>query len=297
VQAARERSRWIQCQNNLKQMALAVHNFEAAADALPTSGNNGEIQPPGQPATPGASSFQQAGTLYQILPYLEHAVVAAADTGAARAAIVPQYFCPSRRQPTGRLGLDGGPVGLNDYAVPLWKDSTEGVGFGGDLRACWNFWGDNRGDNDNHPFYSSTAFVRAGKAGVRFPPGRIGQIVDGTSNVVLFAEKFVDPSRYAPVAFADEGPQPPWPTIAFTDMGYSWGWNWSTVRCSMYGPVRDQPLETLAYWQMFGSAHSEAINAAFADGSVRAISYAIANPVFQLLCRKDDGQSIDATGL
>jgi prepilin-type processing-associated H-X9-DG protein len=65
----------------------------------------------------------------------------------------------------------------------------------------------------------------------------------------------------------------------------------------MYGPVPDQPYEAIAYWQMFGSAHAEGISAAFADGSVRGVSYQIANAVFQLLCRKDDGQLIDATAL
>ena len=38
-------------------------------------------------------------------------------------------------------------------------------------------------------------------------------------------------------------------------------------------------------------------NAVFADGSVRSISYEISNPVFQLLCRKDDATPIDASAL
>ena len=86
-------------------------------------------------------------------------------------------------------------------------------------------------------------------------------------------------------------------SIAFTDMGYYHGWNWGTMRCSMWGPIPDQPLGTIAYWQMFGSAHSSGVHAVFADGSVRTISYTISNPVFQLLCRKDDAQMIDAGAL
>jgi prepilin-type processing-associated H-X9-DG protein len=80
-------------------------------------------------------------------------------------------------------------------------------------------------------------------------------------------------------------------------MGYYHGWNWATMRCSMYGPIRDQPLANIAYWQMFGSAHPQGINVVFADGSVRSIGYTIANSVFQLLCRKDDGMLIDASAL
>jgi prepilin-type processing-associated H-X9-DG protein len=161
---------------------------------------------------------------------------------------------------------------------------------------CWGMWGDAAGDNVNHPFYRNTAFSRGGKAHVAFSPTKISQLTDGTTHVLLFAEKFVDPSSYEPVKFDEEAAQAPWGVpIAFTDMGYYQGWNWSTMRCSMYGPIRDEPLGALAYWQMFGSAHVEGINAAFADGSVRGLRYEIANAVFQLLCRRDDGMVIDAS--
>ncbi|MGD9632449.1 MAG: DUF1559 domain-containing protein [Pirellulales bacterium] len=306
VQAAREAARLTHCQNSLRQIALAVLNHHDALRVLPTSGNNAidsqghavVTRAAGKVTSAQGRPYQQAGTLLQILPYLEQSVAhAAEDDDVVCSLMVNEYYCPTRRRPMTRAGLDGKIVGLNDYAMPLWKDSTAGAGKGGNSGGCWNMWGDGMGDNLNHPFYRNTAFSRGGKANVAFAASKLAQLTDGTSNVVLFAEKFIDPARYEPGRFDEETPQAPWGNIAFADMGFYQGWNWSTVRCSMYGPVRDEPLGAIAYWQMFGSAHVEGLNAAFADGSVRGISYEIANAVFQLLCRRDDGTVIDASAL
>jgi prepilin-type N-terminal cleavage/methylation domain-containing protein len=294
IQAAREAARRSECQSHLRQMGIAVLNYHESKNYLPSSGNNGTItRVSGKPASAVGASFQQAGTLFQILPFLEELATYEADDRAIQALAVPIYFCPSRRGPKTRTGADGYPIGLNDYAMPVWKDSTAGAGMGGASGACWNFWADGTGDDVNHPFYKNTAFVRGGKRTTAFGPGRLSHITDGTSKVIFMAEKFIDITRYDPVKLDEEPPQPPWPTIAFTDMGYYQGWNWSTLRCSMYGPIQDQQLSNVAYWQMFGSAHPSGMNSVFADGSVHTLSYDISNAVFQLLCRKSDGEVID----
>lgn len=118
VQAARESARRSQCVNNLKQIALAIHNFESTFQSLPPAVVNNPsatntpkdmdeyllVPPPGS-----GNPYARHGTLSILLPYMEQGqVLDAAGTGysfgrhwddvanqpAARTRIVT-YECPS----------------------------------------------------------------------------------------------------------------------------------------------------------------------------------------------------------
>ena len=64
VQAAREAARRMQCSNNVKQMSLAVHNFESAYSRLPHSG---QCDSTGSNTT----TYMVHSTATQLLPYIE----------------------------------------------------------------------------------------------------------------------------------------------------------------------------------------------------------------------------------
>lgn len=64
VQAAREAARRMQCSNNMKQIALGVHNFESTYKKLPPAGQCGST---GTTTTP----YMIHSTFTYILPYIE----------------------------------------------------------------------------------------------------------------------------------------------------------------------------------------------------------------------------------
>src|SRR6476660_7959923 len=67
VQSARESARRMQCFNHLKQMSLAVHNFENTFKVFPSHGTNGSVNYiNGTPASVKSDPTQGAGALFQI---------------------------------------------------------------------------------------------------------------------------------------------------------------------------------------------------------------------------------------
>ncbi len=103
IQAARESARRTSCFNNVKQMGLAILNFESATKRLP-SGGEGTDRSSGVPKT----GFDLQSTFTQILPYLEEVNVdklydkkfayndkRAPNNQVAAKTHLPAFLCPS----------------------------------------------------------------------------------------------------------------------------------------------------------------------------------------------------------
>jgi prepilin-type N-terminal cleavage/methylation domain-containing protein/prepilin-type processing-associated H-X9-DG protein len=328
VQKVREAANRISCANNLKQMALAVHNHHDTYSSMPTAGeannyNWNRTLVGGSPATGAGQSW---GWAYQILPFMEQAnvwrYVEPNSTDATQSTFQGDYFvldgipksynCPSRRAKTDNQDpypWNGSPVKVNSidyacnggsYAFGYDPASTDGTTLNGPFQGV------------NHVVDSSGAQPILTAKVVDGAPLRFADLTDGLSNTMLLGEKAANSLTTRNNNDGTWG----------DDEGYVFGVAWDTIR---YGqgatskgtfapipysdawgfpdtPVQDQPCPAtfngpntppdFPGWPNYrwGSAHPGAMNIALCDGSVRTMSYNIDLGVLSYLCARNDGQ-------
>lgn len=181
VQSAREAARRAQCQNNMKQVALAMHTHHAAKQKLPI-GNYNEIDNTGVTDWPG-NKYDRRCWFHDILPYVEQTAmydrfIAYIETGGSALGfpqldtVVPTMMCPS--DPLGpKLFTFWGGIG------------TPTQGFSGNIVGC---------GTDNYMNLGGTAKSREA-TGVLFALSkvRIEDIKDGTTQTALISELILSP--------------------------------------------------------------------------------------------------------
>jgi len=291
IQKVREAANRSKCANNLKQMALACHNYHDVVQMLPTNGqhdNAGVARGDGNGNTFATAPAQRWNWKYQILPYLEQDnIYKLTPDSAVRVTPIPLYNCPSRRPPT-----QVGALILVDYAA----NSTVNWCPAG-LAATYN---------------GTIVPSRQSLTGA-YTSVTMSTIPDGTSNTMLFGEKFVAIDHYATAAQWGD------------NEGWTGGASWVHYRTGNQQPRQDQLASTATqgvpppnynqpsgmgacgpwgvgapsggggYYDYWGSAHSGGFNAAMADGSVRSISYNVDLLTLRALHGRDDGIPVDAS--
>jgi prepilin-type N-terminal cleavage/methylation domain-containing protein/prepilin-type processing-associated H-X9-DG protein len=195
VQKVREAASRLTCQNNLKQMGLAVHNYESTYKKLPTAGEgsnalvNGTafanqlvtdssgnlVAPP--PGTPYHSLFTymlpfiEQNNIYALIdPNQYYNAVSATNANhvAAFQNKIPTYLCPSYPFET----VDSFGYGYVHYGATVYTDIVIYAGQGGSTMPV--------GERDKKHARQRGALDNL--------PVSIGQITDGTSNTVMIAE-------------------------------------------------------------------------------------------------------------
>jgi hypothetical protein len=284
VQAARESGRRAQCQNNLKNLAQACQNHLAAQGHFPTGGWG-----PAWAGDPdrGFSRRQPGGWLFNLLPYIEQDALREMGKdqpdaqkralGAQRAGqSIPVFGCPSRRRPP-QYPFSASPafVNINPPPVVAWTDFAAN---GGDIRVDGIEPGPDRIYNTDSEIDSRVDSIGAAATGVIFVRSECKpvHIRDGLSNTYLAGEKYLRATAYNNAN--ERG----------NDRGWDAGYDFTVQRWGHldYPPLQDNPNDEGS--RNFGSPHSGRWHAAFADGSVHAISYGIDPEVHRRLSNRAD---------
>jgi prepilin-type N-terminal cleavage/methylation domain-containing protein len=275
VQKVRSAAQRAQCQNNLKQLGLAMQNFHATYGFLPYARSN---------ADPGLGNAPRHSWAVLVLPYVEqdnlyrlfttpipnpaggtfpmiqskvgsfnylHRTQFQA-TGALNGQ-VPAFFCPARRT-----------AGNNIIAQPASAAYANITGACGD-------YGVILGDNN----LNTGAFHVNDLYGEGIP---LEHITDGTSNTLLMGEKHVPIGQLGSAAYNDS-------CIYIVD-----AWTVGRQIGTNYLPaISSQEART----GIFGSWHESAIiHFAYCDGSVRGLAPSVSGTTLGYLATRAGGETI-----
>jgi prepilin-type N-terminal cleavage/methylation domain-containing protein len=291
VQAAREAGRRMQCSNNIKQLALASHNFHDTYRLLPPG-----ILAQDSKRNSIVNGHQYVGHLVYLLPFMEQQSIydqidAALDinvdhypgttygtgkpiqewwslggTWSAAKTRIPGLECPSANPYNNQN--TAAYVRTNDLTIDLgyWSQSLPELG-------RTNYAGSAGGIGESH-LNSGWATYK----GLFWPrsKNRFSNMTDGTSNTIAFGEVLGD--RRPP---NDKGAL----LYAFTWMGMGpmpTGWR------------LPEPVSKPGFYQN-GSMHPGVVLFALGDGSVRAVSGTVDKDGFLYASGTQDGRLHDIT--
>jgi prepilin-type N-terminal cleavage/methylation domain-containing protein len=280
VQKVREAASRVKCQNNLKQIALAMHNFHDTYGTLPWGRSKGSLDSPSWavltlPFIEQQNSYTRFtnpninGTNYPMIVRGNRPMVTTHNlirsqwvaTGVMQTPI-PIYQCPSR--PDKRIVHE-----QDGNSVTEGIASDYGVNYGS---------GTSADENDDGAFQFS-----CGPCGDGLP---LLALTDGTSNTLLVGEKHVTQAGVG-VFDAATGAEQDF-SIYSSQPG-----KWAYVTGRKAGSNFPLALgNTTPYANQFGSWHTGVVEFAFADGSIRGLKTSIAGSILGLLAARNDGQPI-----
>jgi prepilin-type N-terminal cleavage/methylation domain-containing protein/prepilin-type processing-associated H-X9-DG protein len=287
VQMVRESARKASCQNNLRQIGIALHSHESTHGFMPSAGWGWLWAGIDQR---GFGQNQPGNWIYSLLPYMEGASVreslSIGSPGfetqqgfqAAVEIAVPSFHCPNRNS--------GAPSNATTTYPYYGKWIID--------RCVKSDYAANAGTNQFRGASGPASLLQADSGAYTWPDlsqeangviylrsqVRFGDVTDGLSNTIFCGEKWL-PTRPDDMNSAGfEGYNQP--LLGSDSMDHR--------RYSFHTPDRDTLSggSSLA----FGSAHPNASGFVFCDGSVRWIEYRINPYAFQPLGTKSQGDGI-----
>jgi prepilin-type N-terminal cleavage/methylation domain-containing protein len=310
VQAAREAARRSQCSNQLKQLALALHNYHDTYNALPY-GSSAKGSCESGSALPAPGTIKNHRGWVGVLPFIEQGPLydrfdfnyasgaydrvsrglrgspSASGNDAIVATLVPTFLCPS----------DPGNPRITTtsaaYQIEPGVSAFQGAKTSYDFQA--------------HLQTSSCARWSDISLATRYMFGieshcRFRDVLDGLSNTVMLCETTLD---------VKDGITAAWGYSNWTGAGVDFSWRVGTGGCQAqlnlnpdWGinywpccswstpPCARLERGSVGHWGRPGSLHPGGLQVALADASVRFISENIAYVTRVRLARMADGETI-----
>lgn len=296
VQRARTAARGIQCRNNLKQVALALHQFHETHGAFPPA-RIIEYQYAPVDENADRQGLDEPSWIIHLLPYLEQQAFFdqwdlylpyANQPTEIKFRPLHVFLCPERHSVDDAIAEEktvmiAAPCGcLAGIQTIPGGAVTDYVGNHGDLEpgasglASDFYWG-GQGTGviiSSAPAFEGTARLRGWSNKVR-----LGDISDGSSNTFLLGESHVP---------ADQLNSAPYNGAAYHGRHL-------LHHCRVAGPgvpLAHHPRDQRASVYSFGSFHRGFIPFAMADGSVRPVSTVINTSLAGHLANRADGQTL-----
>jgi prepilin-type N-terminal cleavage/methylation domain-containing protein/prepilin-type processing-associated H-X9-DG protein len=295
VQAVREAAHRMQCQNNLKQIGLALHQYASTYGCLPP----GSILSPPYPDyfsdydpwVEAASKLPNAhGTswMLQILPFLENSNLydhwdfkkSVLGNKSVASTDIAGFYCPTRRS----------HVRDDDKQIMFQNWTSGGTDYGG-CDGCGNIFINTLSNGASHEFDSGKWIYVAATKGIFVPnlTTKLNDIHDGLSNTIMIGEM----QRLTPPGAVPRGQDPRYygPSRTSND-GWALGGVATVFTTAMTGEGTDvgQPggLNN-SFFEDAGSDHPNGANFGLADGSTHFISENIDSQLYAYLGSIDDG--------
>jgi len=272
VQKVREAAARISCTNNLKQIALATHGYHDVYKQFPEANK--------RDAGPGNTR----NILFAILPYIEQAPLYNGATAAGQGSNSWDGSAPGTPSGTVRSAV------ISVYQCP--SDPTISGGYAANQV---NAWGASSYAANFLLFGSQTRSGTAGGTtwGSRY---KIGNIPDGSSNTVMYTERYAtcggtgnlwswpggdwDPRQWG-VTFANY----PWyanpPSSTYN--GQAW---------QLPPQYQPNPYQSACNPALPQTAHTGAAMAALGDASVRSVAPGVSNQTWLWAIMPDDGNPL-----
>jgi prepilin-type N-terminal cleavage/methylation domain-containing protein len=292
VQKVREAAGRMSCSNNLKQLALACHNYHDATGTLP-------------PARIARDAYATWAVV--VMPYIEGDSTYklwdiskgyADQTPQARQATIKLFFCPSRARTT---QISPSTQNRPGTGLPYGTATNDLSGACGDYACC-------AGDGTARNQRGANGAIICGNVTNPPNPGPQGgedgydqpntnppklplipikgfrgyttlpTISDGTSNTLMLGEKHVVEGHYGEESTGDHS--------YYNGVGYN---SAQRVAGPRYPLARDTNDTTSLYSDRFGGPHPGLVLFALCDGSVRPLRTSIDTVTLQRLAIRNDG--------